>query len=145
MGLNGTFERAAALLAAIGLAHASADCAAPSPEVTIPQGSVRGFRDAHCNSVYLGVPFAQTTGGANRWRAPQDLPASGSTFDAVAYGPTCPQAIASDLFTSQDEDCLNLNIWAPAGAENLPVRCIARAPSLADSPRSSSTCTAVPW
>ncbi|KAH6684991.1 Alpha/Beta hydrolase protein [Plectosphaerella plurivora] len=122
MGFN---ERtsAAVLLALSSLVGSSsaADCTAAQPETTLSQGVVRGFRDTHCNSVYLGLPFAQTTGGANRWRAPQDLPASDSVFDALAYGPTCPQAISSALFTRQDEDCLNLNIWAPEGAENLPV------------------------
>lgn len=125
MGINGTFDKAAAVLllalsSLVGTSAAS-HCAGAQPEVALSQGVVRGFRDDHCNSVYLGLPFAQTTGGANRWRAPQDLPASDSTFDALAYGPTCPQAISSDLFTRQDEDCLNLNIWAPAGAKDLPV------------------------
>lgn len=126
MGINSTFEKAAAALLALSSfvgssAAAASDCTTARPEVVLSQGVVRGFRDASCNSVYLGLPFAQTTGGANRWRAPQDLPASDKTFDALVYGPTCPQAISSALFTRQDEDCLNANIWAPAGAENLPV------------------------
>lgn len=47
---------------------------------------------------------------------PSDAP-----FDATSYGPTCPQAISGDLFSQQDEDCLNLNIWAPSSGTNLPV------------------------
>ncbi|KAJ0162242.1 Para-nitrobenzyl esterase [Colletotrichum tanaceti] len=92
------------------------------PSAVLPQGTIRGFRDASCNSVFLGVPFAGTTGGGNRWRPPQDLPRSNRTFAATSYGPTCPQAISGDLFSQQGEDCLNLNIWAPStGGENLPV------------------------
>jgi hypothetical protein len=33
----------------------------------LDQGSVKGFNDAHGNSVFLGIPFAATTGGENRY------------------------------------------------------------------------------
>lgn len=36
------------------------------PRVTLEQGDVQGFRDNHTNSVYLGIPYAATTGGENR-------------------------------------------------------------------------------
>lgn len=36
------------------------------PLVSLEQGIVRGFRDNHTNSVFLGVPYAATTGGQNR-------------------------------------------------------------------------------
>ena len=51
-----------------------------------------------------------------RWRAPQDVPKAkkGIVTDATQYGATCPQAISGTSFTQQDEDCLNLNIWAPS-------------------------------
>ena len=34
---------------------------------TLDQGTVRGFTDDYGNSVFLGIPFAQTTGGENRY------------------------------------------------------------------------------
>ena len=37
-----------------------------APHVTLDQGGVQGFRDSHANSVFLGVPYAATTGGQNR-------------------------------------------------------------------------------
>jgi hypothetical protein len=37
-----------------------------APHVTLNQGGVQGFRDSHANSVFLGVPYAATTGGQNR-------------------------------------------------------------------------------
>ncbi|KAL2272704.1 hypothetical protein FJTKL_06217 [Diaporthe vaccinii] len=92
-----------------------------SMNVALPQGKIRGFHDDSSNSVFLGVPFAATTGGENRWRAPQDVPESNSTFDATSYGPTCPQAISGTTFSKQGEDCLNLNIWSPPTGDNLPV------------------------
>lgn len=36
------------------------------PYVDVAQGGVRGFRDAHGNAVFLGVPYAASTGGENR-------------------------------------------------------------------------------
>lgn len=73
-------------------------------------------------TVWKGIPFASTTGGQNRWKAPQ--PASGwnGTRDARNWGNVCPSATSSDDYTI-DEDCLNLNIWSPANSTdaNLPV------------------------
>lgn len=34
--------------------------------VSLPQATLKGFKDAHGNTVFLGVPFAATTGGENR-------------------------------------------------------------------------------
>lgn len=42
-------------------------------------------------------------------------------LNATQYGATCPQAISGTLYSQQGEDCLNLNIWAPAEGSNLPV------------------------
>jgi carboxylesterase type B len=46
---------------------------------------------------------------------------------ASAYGPQCPQSEFSiepfglNPGVIGDEDCLNLNVWAPTGAKKLPV------------------------
>lgn len=43
---------------------------------------------------------------------------------ANSFGPICPQtlpAVPFAEFTPGDEDCLFLNVYAPANAENLPV------------------------
>ncbi|KDN68417.1 putative carboxylesterase [Colletotrichum sublineola] len=127
MGLINTLPAAAATalvascLSPCLAASTCGDAALASPIVSIAQGTVEGFRDASCNSVFLGVPFAAKTGGENRWRAPQDVPKSDATFNATSYGPTCPQAISGSLFSQQGEDCLNLNIWAPSTGKDLPV------------------------
>jgi hypothetical protein len=41
----------------------------PVSEATrsLHQGTVKGFTDSHGNSVFLGIPFAETTGGKNRY------------------------------------------------------------------------------
>jgi hypothetical protein len=33
----------------------------------LPQGPIKGFTDSYGNSVFLGIPFADTTGGENRY------------------------------------------------------------------------------
>ncbi|KAF1928175.1 alpha/beta-hydrolase [Didymella exigua CBS 183.55] len=94
-----------------------------APRVTLPQATVEGFLDLHNNTVFLGIPFAATTGGDNRWKAPQNVPETEkpTVFNATQYGATCPQAISGTLYSQQGEDCLNLNVWAPATGSNLPV------------------------
>lgn len=92
-----------------------------APSAKLSQGTVIGKRDASDNLVYLGIPYAATTGGANRWRPPQRLRSSSHVWNATSYGATCPQAITSAYYSPQDEDCLNLNIWAPKNATEQPV------------------------
>ncbi|UQC90479.1 acetylcholinesterase [Colletotrichum lupini] len=103
------------------LASTCSNATQSAPHARTSQGLVKGYHDASCNSVFLGIPFAATTAGENRWRTPQDVPKSNTTVIATSYGPTCPQAISGTLYSQQDENCLNLNIWAPSTGENLPV------------------------
>ncbi|KAK8127033.1 carboxylesterase [Apiospora kogelbergensis] len=118
------------LAAGLSFAAAASPCAKPpsstrTPRAVLPQGTVQGFLDSHNNSVFLGIPFAQSTGGLNRWKRPQDLPLpqgnQSAVFNATSYGPTCPQAITGTSYSRQDEDCLNLNVWAPSAGTRLPV------------------------
>lgn len=59
-------------------------------------GLVSGFIDTNTTSVplnkWLGIPFAQTTAGKNRWKPPRRIVAEySSVFNASAYGPACLQ------------------------------------------------------
>ncbi|KAL6234642.1 hypothetical protein BDW75DRAFT_211915 [Aspergillus navahoensis] len=115
--IRGTFAMTAALL---GAARAC-NC---TPTVHLNQGKVKGFTQNDTN-VYLGIPFAETTAGQNRWKAPVALTSfPGGSLDATAYGPSCAQAMSGTAITAQSEDCLNLNIWTPhaaSGHDKLPV------------------------
>lgn len=73
-------------------------------------------------TVWKGIPFAATTGGQNRWKAPQPLSPWNGTFNADQWGPVCPSAVDGDTYII-DEDCLNLNIWSAANSSDakLPV------------------------
>jgi len=67
MGLKGTLLTAAGCgLVASDVAHGYASNTTSSPRVSLEQGDILGFRDNHTNSVFLGVPYAATTGGENR-------------------------------------------------------------------------------
>jgi hypothetical protein len=75
MGLAQPFVKATGLAlatpwllasAAAAPADACVGNAAQAPSVALEQGSIEGFRDDSCNSVFLGIPFADTTGGQNR-------------------------------------------------------------------------------
>lgn len=77
-------------------------------------------------SAWKGVPFAAPPVGALRWRPPQPVTPWKGTRSAERPGPACPQPERSDAGgvgapLTQSEDCLTLNIYAPAGARNLPV------------------------
>lgn len=77
---------------------------------------------------FLGVPYAAPPFGANRFRPPQPPASWDGVRDADAYGPTAPKAPYApplhDLLQEvviDGEDCLNLNIWAPADPAGAPV------------------------
>jgi hypothetical protein len=55
---------ASSVTASVPTGYASSNLT--TPHVTLEQGAVEGFRNNHTNSVYLGIPYAATTGGENR-------------------------------------------------------------------------------
>ena len=69
-------------------------------------------------TVFKGIPYAGSTAGENRWRAPQPPPHWSGVRKADSWGPACPQPLEGlpdwgDLPTFS-EDCLNLNVWTSA-------------------------------
>lgn len=57
----------AAVAAANPLQHKAAKAPVVNGTAPLHQGTVHGFVDAYGNSVFLGIPFAATTGGENRY------------------------------------------------------------------------------
>jgi para-nitrobenzyl esterase len=91
-------------------------------------GPVRGKTSADGKvEVFLGIPYALPPTGSLRWKPPQPVPAWTEVREATAFGSRCMQARIYDDMVFRDpgisEDCLTLNIWAPAGKNNehLPV------------------------
>lgn len=64
--------------------------------VQTTSGLIQGFLDTNTTDVplkkWLGVPYADDTSGANRWRPPQPVKVKpGQVIDASAYGAACMQ------------------------------------------------------
>ena len=105
---------------------ATPDASCPVGPVTTTVGVVCGTTAAvGANAVraFLGIPFAEDTGGANRWQPPVPKAALTGRFQATHFGPICPQDDPT-FGLPQSEDCLSINVWTPVGADpgaNLPV------------------------
>ncbi|KAK1224180.1 hypothetical protein PQX77_012920, partial [Marasmius sp. AFHP31] len=97
--------------------------------VSTTSGKVAGFVDVAVPGVnvplkkWLGVRYAADTSFQNRWMPPRPVPKNNGIFNATVYGPACLQGRADggNGTSIQSEDCLRINIIAPAGAHNLPV------------------------
>jgi carboxylesterase 2 len=77
-----------------------------------PEGNLTNWQNV---AVWKGIPFAASTAGDNRWKAPQPASHWNSTLDASAFGPICPATKSFGLNGDVvSEDCLSLNIWSAA-------------------------------
>ncbi len=95
-------------------------------QVTTASGPVEGTATADgAVRVFKGIPFAAPPVGDLRWKAPQPVAPWTEVRQATAFGPRCQQgSIFNDMIFRDEmsEDCLYLNVWAPAKAGGkLPV------------------------
>src|SRR5581483_10511578 len=121
-----------AMVAACSDTTAQCPGGAPGP-IDTTSGDVCGTTvdvpEAPSAHAFLGIPYAETTAGENRWKPPIPAGRASGTLQAVAFGDICPQSslgsAATDLaLPPQSEDCLSVNVWTPADAEagqHLPV------------------------
>lgn len=120
-------------LAALGLALlCTGASAAPlnNPVVAIDSGTLEGKRLPTGVQAYLGIPYAAAPVRELRWREPQPAPHWDGVYHADRTGPECIQLLRrkdiNHYFGEEatSEDCLYLNVWAPAAARpgaRLPV------------------------
>ena len=105
-------QRAIALAAVLGAIGAAGAAAPPTPTVAIDSGKLEG--NAKDGMVaFLGIPYAAPPIGELRWQAPRPAKAWQGTRPATQFGSVCRQ-VASWVKMPQSEDCLTLNVWAPA-------------------------------
>lgn len=100
--------------------------AAPGPVVNAPAGELRGATDGALN-VFKGIPYALPPIGDRRWKPPAPMPRWTGVKSALDFSPECVQPLSTmpGIYSSppvpMSEDCLTMNIWAPAHAGKAPV------------------------
>ncbi|WP_337061168.1 carboxylesterase/lipase family protein [Kineococcus sp. G2] len=109
--------------AASGPVHVRTD---PPTTATTTGGELRGYVRDEVRT-FKGIPYAASTAGAGRFRAPTAPEPWTGVRPALGYGPVCPSPVNPQwsrqeaLFLFEwdngvyaDEDCLRLNVWSPA-------------------------------
>jgi para-nitrobenzyl esterase len=99
-----------------------------APVIDAPAGKLEGLSDNGL-VIFKGVPFATPPVGELRWKPPVEMPRWAGVKTATSYGNACMQPHGTTSSTSMyvtdpgpvSEDCLTLNIWAPAKIKNAPV------------------------
>ena len=85
-----------------------------SPVIETDSGLVRGASSGTVWS-FKNIPYAAPPVGDLRWRPPQAVSPWEGERDATEWGGACTQVDSSGKVTGS-EDCLQLNVFTPAGA-----------------------------
>jgi para-nitrobenzyl esterase len=125
--MRGNILLSCAFIAAVGVW--SAQSLASGLTVRTVQGRITGkvINDGKVRA-FLGLPYAAPPVGNLRWRAPEPAADWKGVRAATSFAPHCVQGKVFDDMIFKDgkpsEDCLYLNVYAPAGAtaaSKLPV------------------------
>lgn len=92
-----------------------------TPIIATTEGAISGvLLNDNKTQGYLGIPYAASPTGENRWKAPQKVSSHKGVFQAVSLAPKSLQVQKGNVVGS--EDCLKLNIWRPNNTDkDLPV------------------------
>src|SRR6185437_729499 len=94
--------------------------------IDAPAGKLQGIFEGNLK-VFKGIPYALPPVGNRRWKAPAPMPRWHGVRKTTAFGPACfqpkgpPTSVYWEPPMPMSEDCLTLNIWAPAGMHDAPV------------------------
>lgn len=114
-------QQSTAAIATLALAPAALSAAPSETLLTTPSGKLRG-ETANGVRIFRGVPFAEPPTGTLRFRPPVPIKPWKNIREATNFAPAAMQQV-TDLSVSPNmsEDCLYLNVWAPAGKGPYPV------------------------
>jgi para-nitrobenzyl esterase len=108
------------------------------PLAVLRTGPICGF-NRNSVDVYLGIPYAASTGEKGRFAPPRRHGSWTQTRSSLFYGPIAPSFSASSGVVGRDhdednyllyrgsngctsgEDCLRANVWSPGGSGSRPV------------------------
>lgn len=85
--------------------------------VDTKQGKVKGAVQSGI-AVFKGIPYAKPPLGALRFAPPQRMEPWTEVKDCLEFGSSATQMETILVNTKPSEDCLYLNVWAPANAKN---------------------------
>jgi para-nitrobenzyl esterase len=100
--------------------------AATRPMVESPAGKLQGVATGDVQA-FKGIPYAAPPVGALRWKPPLPAARWKGVREASEFGAACiqpkgkPDSIYFWSLPATSEDCLFLNVWAPANARKAPV------------------------
>lgn len=115
MGMRRTASNLFAAALTVSALATAAQAAGPD-EVSIRDGALKGVVAGDVVA-FKGIPFAAPPVGDLRWKAPRPVAAWSGVRDASTFGSTCLQtggATPKAIPAGQSEDCLTVNVWAPA-------------------------------
>ena len=123
--LHGVARLVPALVAALVLAGWRAEARAQATTVRVEGGELAGAPVRDGVQAFKGVPYAAAPVGALRWRAPAAVEPWSGVRRTDRFGANCAQRKTfgdiDPYSPAMSEDCLYLNVWAPAARTGRPL------------------------
>ncbi|MBI1360213.1 MAG: carboxylesterase family protein [Alphaproteobacteria bacterium] len=118
--VSGAAALALVILAGCAASPAPTQEASAAPKAKVDGGVIVGEAADGINT-FKGVPYAAAPVGDLRWEPPKAVVAWSGDRAATEFGASCSQSTRLGREVKTSEDCLFLNVYAPAKAKKAPV------------------------